>query len=202
MRPRTGFGGWAVGMLVGMQLLGWEGGVLAEEKLRAGTKELSLAGGFSFSHNVPDTRNLETVRGFDALSHVGYVLTDEAGGGFIRGNFELLAEPTLIHLDASKSATIGGLAVLGRWVFAGGAVVRPYLEAGVGVLGGRTELRQTTCDVNFILQGGPGLMLFVSEQTALTIGYRFQHLSNGSKCAQNLGLNSSLFIVGVSYFFP
>jgi hypothetical protein len=41
----------------------------------------------------------------------------------------------------------------------------------------------------------------VAERTAVTAGYRFQHLSNGDRCDQNLGLNSSLFTVGVSHFF-
>jgi hypothetical protein len=58
-----------------------------------------------------------------------------------------------------------------------------------------------TCDVNFILEGGPGLLIFLSDRTALTVGYRYHHVSNGSKCTPNLGLNSSLFILGLTHFF-
>lgn len=203
MRARTGFGWWVIGMLMGMQALGGDGEAVAEERLRAGTKELSLAGGFSISHNIQDAReSLESVKGYHLIPHLGFVLTDEVGSGWARGNFELLLEPTLVRLDARKSATVGGLAALGRWVFARGGPVRPYLEGGVGVVGGRTELHQTTCDVNFVLGGGPGVLLFMSERAALTIGYRFQHISNGGKCTPNLGVNSSVVIVGVSYFFP
>lgn len=202
MRARTGFGWWVIGMLMGMQALGGDGEAVAEPRLRAGIKELSFAGGFSISHNIQNKpAGLESVTGYDLIPHVGAVLTDEVGSGWVRGNFELLLEPTLVHLDASRSATVGGLALLGRWIFAGG-LVRLYLEGGGGALGGKLELRQTTCEVNFILGGGPGVLLFMSESAALTLGYRFQHISNGGKCTPNLGVNSSVVILGVSYFFP
>jgi hypothetical protein len=64
------------------------------------------------------------------------------------------------------------------------------------------NLRKSICDVNFIIVGGAGLLWFVAERTALTAGYRFQHLSNNDSCDQNLGINSSLFTIGLSYFFP
>jgi hypothetical protein len=61
----------------------------------------------------------------------------------VRGNLEVLVEPTLIYLDASTSATVVGVAILPRWVFAASPRVRPYLEAGAGIVGGRIDLRQT-----------------------------------------------------------
>ena len=200
MRVRTWCGWWLVGALVGIQVLCLRAAAGAEE-LQAGTMELAAAVGYSVSHNVTGARNLETVRGFHLVPHLGYVLTDERGEGGVRGNLELLAEPTLIHLDASESATVVGLSVVARWVFAASPRVRPYVEVGAGVLGGDTQLRQTTCDVNLAAQGGIGAMLFMSETTALTLGYRFQHVSNGDRCIQNVGLNSSLFVLGLSYFF-
>jgi hypothetical protein len=88
------------------------------------------------------------------LPHLGYFVTGEIGDGAVRGNLEIIVEPTLIHLDASNSATLIGVAVLPRWVFAAFPRVRPYLEAGAGVVGGQVDLSQTNCDINFILEGG------------------------------------------------
>lgn len=197
----TRFGWWLVGGLVGMQVLGLGATAGGEERLRAGMKDLALVGAYSVSHNLTGTVKPDTVTGFQLIPHLGYVVTDERGEGWLRGNFEVLAEPTLLRLEAKESATLVGLAVLGRWVFATSSVIHPYLEAGVGVLNGDAGLIQTQCDVNFLLEGGTGAMLFVSEATALTVGYRFQHISNGGRCSPNFGLNSSMFIVGVSYFF-
>jgi lipid A 3-O-deacylase len=171
-------------------------------KVYFGAMELTLAAGGSFSHNTVG-ENVERVDGFQLLPHFGVFLTDEHGLGWVRGNFELVAEPTLVYLTStSESATAVGLSALGRWVFGAGWVVRPYIEFGLGILAGQLDFRQTNCDVNLIIEGGPGLSWFVSDRVAITAGYRFQHISDASRCDQNLGINSSLFMLGLSYFFP
>lgn len=175
----------------------------AEERLRFGTKDVSIVGGYSFSHSTVGGPEVESVDSFQLLPHFGYILSDEHGPGWLRGNFELLAEPMLVHFSSrSESATAVGLSVVARWIFATDWVVRPYLEVGGGILAGQLEFRQTNCDVNYVLEGGPGLLWFLSDQVAITAGYRFQHISNARSCEKNLGLNSSLFSVGISYFFP
>ena len=197
-------GGWWRGFLVGFGVLLAAATAPAQEPpLRGGTFDLTFARGYSISYNTTGTEGVRTVDGFHLLPHVGYVVNDPVGPVPIRGSFQLLAEPTLIHLDGKdESSTVFGLAALGRWVFATGPFLRPFVEAGVGVLGGKTEFRQTSCDVNFILQGGVGLLFFLGENAAVTTSYRFHHISNAGTCDQNLGLNSSLFMLGVSYFFP
>jgi lipid A 3-O-deacylase len=92
------------------------------------------------------------------------------------------------------------VAILPRWVFAASPRVRPYLEAGGGILAGQVDLRQTNCDVNFILEAGAGAMIFLAERVALTLGARFHHISNADRCSENEGLNSLIGIVGISYF--
>jgi opacity protein-like surface antigen len=145
----------------------------------------------------------EHVDGYQFLPHIGIFLSDQHGEPGIGGNFELVLEPTVVHLKTdSDSGTAVGVAALARWVFATPWVVRPYVEAGLGILVGNFNLRQTNCDVNFIIEGGAGLLWFFAERTALTASYRFQHISNNDSCDNNLGINSSLFILGVSYFFP
>jgi lipid A 3-O-deacylase len=173
----------AAGLLAG-------GPARAEERLHFGVKDLSLSGGYSLSH---DRQGVEQVDGFQLLPHFGYLLSPY---------FEVLAEPTLVHLRSdSASATAVGLSLLGRLIIDTGTRVAPYLEAGGGILGGQLDFRQTNCDVNYVLTGGLGALVFVTEQTAVSVGYRYQHISNNDQCSQNLGLNSSLFIIGISHFF-
>jgi hypothetical protein len=174
-----------------------------EPRFKFGDVELSLAGGYSLSHDTVGEEESEHVDGFQFLPHVGIFLSDQHGQPGIGGNFQLVLEPTVVHLKTdSESGTAVGLAALPRWVFATPWVVRPYLEVGLGILAGNFNLRQTNCDLNFIIEGGAGLLWFFAERTALTAGYRFQHISNNDSCDQNLGINSSLFVLGVSYFFP
>jgi lipid A 3-O-deacylase len=199
VRGRVKWSGWLLGLAVSLAL---PGPARAEGPgaLTAGTFEAGGAFGFSVSHNTHG-RDLQTVYGYQGLFRLGGLLTDEHGDGLFKGNLELIVEPTYIHLDATPSADVGGSSLLGRWLFSGNNTVRPYFEAGGGVILGKTDIRQTRCDANFILEAGPGVLFFVNERTAVTVGYRFQHISNAGLCSNNLGINSSMGIVGVSYFF-
>jgi opacity protein-like surface antigen len=170
----------------------------AAERHVAGATYLGLGGAFSINHDAGDD-----LTGFQLLPHLGFVLTDTVGPSWLRGNLELLAEPALIHFsDDTYSSTVVGASALARWVFAGSRHVRPYVEVGVGALLGETALYQTDCEVNFLLQAGPGLLVSLTERTTLTVGYRFQHVSNGGVCHYNVGINSSAFYLGVSYELP
>jgi opacity protein-like surface antigen len=191
-----------VGAVTAVVFLAVAGEGLAQERLRAGIWDVTVAGGYAVSHQVGPAKGLESVETLQFLPHLGYMVTDEHGPRWLRGNLELLAEPAVLRLDASNSATVAGLSTLVRWIFATGPVVRPYVEAGLGVLGGEIDLRQSNCDVNFLVQAGVGAMLFVADRAALTAAYRYQHISNGDQCSKNIGINSSAIVVGVSYFFP
>jgi hypothetical protein len=170
-------------------------------RLGAGTKDVGLGGVVSISHDTRD--DLDRLTGLQLLPHVGYVVTDAAGPEMLRGNLEVLVEPTLLYLrDDTHAATTVGVSGLVRWIFAGSGRLRPYIEAGAGVLVGETDFRQTDCDVNFLLQAGPGLLVSLSDAAAVTVAYRFQHISNGGACSFNVGINSSALHVGVSYLFP
>jgi opacity protein-like surface antigen len=174
----------------------------SQEQLRSGTVDVGLGVGASVSHDLTGA-DRGSISGLHLLAHLGYVATDERGPGILRGNLELLLEPTLIHLSRDdQSSTIGGVAALVRWIFTGSGRIRPYIEAGGGVLGGRTHFRETRCDRNFVAEGGPGVLVFVSDRVALSVGYRFQHISDADTCSENLGINSSVVVGGLTYLFP
>ena len=171
----------------------------AGDPFAAGTKDVGLGGAVSTSHGT--RADFDTVTGLQLLPHVGYVVSDAMGPGWLRGNLELLLEPTLLHLGSEVgSSTVVGTSALGRWIF-GGTRFRPYVDVGAGVLVGETHLRQTDCPVNFLLQGGPGFLVVLSDTTTLAIGYRYQHVSNATLCSTNPGINSSALYLGVNYLF-
>jgi hypothetical protein len=118
-------GRWLAAGLVAVVALGPT--AVGAQSIRAGALEWTLAAGGGAS--LPN-HALETVTSVHLLPHVGYFVTGKSGEGALRGNFALLVEPTLIYLDASNSATVVGVAVLPRWLFAASPRVRPYLEMG------------------------------------------------------------------------
>jgi hypothetical protein len=174
----------------------------ADRPFSAGTFAVEGSAGYSTSHRLPDFAELETVRGAHLFLRLGIVATDEWGPGWTRGNLELFAEPTVAFLHDGGDFTIGGLSLIVRQLYRGWGAFRPYVEGGAGVLGGDIDLPQTSCDVNYGLQAGPGALLFFGERTAVAFGYRFLHVSNARSCGRNLGLNSSLFTIGVARMAP
>ena len=200
MTSRVASRTWAVALLVVTVTLASATGARAQAPLAAGTKVLGLGGAISISHDTRD--EFDTVTGLELLPHVGYVLTEPLGPDWVRGSLQVLVEPVLLHLESEQgSSTVVGGSALARWLFSGTGRFRPYVEAGAGVLLGEMALPQTDCDVNFLLQGGPGLLVLLSDTTSLTVGYRFQHISNGRTCRLNASINSSALFLGVSYLF-
>jgi len=187
------------GLLVALVLLGSATWAHAQDPITRGMKEVGLGGAVSLSHGTNDDFN--TVTGLQLLPHVGYVATDTIGPGWVRGNLELMLEPPLLHLHTEvSSSTVVGLSALGRWILTGSRI-RPYFDVGAGVLLGEMNLPQTDCDVNFLIQGGPGVLIVLSDSTTLAVGYRFQHISNAGACAINPGINSSALYLSVNYLF-
>ncbi|HET9296710.1 MAG TPA: acyloxyacyl hydrolase, partial [Candidatus Binatia bacterium] len=76
----------------------------------------------------------------------------------------------------------------------------PFFFAGVGFIALDADLARQSDGLNFILQSGVGLHYFISQQTALTGEWRFHHISNARIHDKNAGINSSLFMLGVTFF--
>ena len=53
---------------------------------------------------------------------------------------------------------------------------------------------------NFTLEGGPSLHYFAADHLATTGQVRSHHVSNAGDEKPNNGINSSLSLLGVSYF--
>jgi len=53
----------------------------------------------------------------------------------------------------------------------------------------------------FNLQTGPGLHWFVEKNLAITMQYRFLHISSAGMELPNNGVNTSAFYVGMSWLF-
>jgi hypothetical protein len=194
----------AVAVLLAAGLLAGPRAAPADERFSRGTTDVTLSGGYAVSVSL--SGSIEGVTGYQLLPHVGLFVTEEWGPrwapDWLRGTLEVIAEPQWVHVDSRESDNHGGMALGARWVFAAAGRWRGYVEGGGGLLVGESGLPQTDCDVLFVLQAGFGAIYFVTELQAITFGYRLHHISNGSLCAGNLGLNNSVFTFGFSTFIP
>ena len=132
----------------------------------------------------------------------GWVFTDLLGEDhWYRGNWELLAEVFGGEQFHPDWAYFVGAAPLLRYDFAAGGRWVPFVDFGAGA--SATDIRNgdlsTTFEFN--LQAGAGTHFFLRKDLALTFQYRFIHFSNAGMQFPNLGVNTSSFLLGVSWFF-
>jgi len=172
-----------------------------EEGFQSGTWHLGLMGGYSIPHKIFAPR-FANVHFAPLLLQIGYTLTDVRGPFPVRGSLEVIFEPTFM-ITTSPSTTFGeGASFLLRYNFVTGTRWVPFLDLGVGIL--HWNLRLPTIletRFNFMLQAGPGLHYFATDHLAITGQVRLHHISNAGIEKPNIGVNSSVYLLGVSYFF-
>jgi hypothetical protein len=79
--------------------------------------------------------------------------------------------------------------------------VLAYVEGGAGVIWENINTISYAHCFNFSPQVGAGLDIRVYKNYALSLAYRFRHTSNAGLYAENPGVNSNFFLVGVAYYF-
>lgn len=132
----------------------------------------------------------------------GKITSDVKGQGhWYRGNWDLRAELFGGAEFSPSSEYLIGVAPHIRYHFATGSRFVPFVDVGAGVsstgigppdLGGRFQ---------FNLQAGVGMNYFLRPDLALSVESRFLHLSSARISTPNLGVNSTLFLVGLSWFY-
>jgi lipid A 3-O-deacylase len=157
------------------------------------------AGGFSVPGGTKDTHML------DGGVRVGKVLTDDHGGGFIRGNFEWAADFIPLYYiwqpaPAQNTYAIAFNPVNLKWNFTKTARTVPYLELGGGVLFSRHDVPFNTSHVNFLTHATLGFQFFNTERRAFTAGVRYEHISNAGLTTPNPGINTVQFQIGLNWF--
>ncbi len=178
-----------------------EAAVRPEEGFRAGTWHLGVMGGYSMFHKIFQGR-AANVHFAPLLPQLGYTVTDVHGPFPVRGSLELILEPTFL-ITTSPSTSFGeGAGLLFRYNFVTGTRWVPFFDLGLGILHWTLRLPGIlTSQLNFTLQGGPGLHYFATNHLAITGQVRLHHISNGGLESPNIGINSSVYLLGVSYFF-
>jgi lipid A 3-O-deacylase len=169
-----------------------------------GKQSLGISGGYGLALPVggTDAPEMEDIEFVYLTPRWGVGISDPLGGSsWYRGNFELLLEGTFLYMFEPKSGIGGGIAPGLRYNFLTNTRFIPFFFAGVGFIALDADLARQSDGLNFILQSGLGLHYFITQRTALTGEWRFHHISNASIHDRNAGINSSLFMLGITCFF-
>jgi hypothetical protein len=77
--------------------------------------------------------------------------------------------------------------------------MRPFISAGGGIVLSARPIPRDISNVNFTPQGGGGLAVTLGGGTVFSVEYRIHHMSDGVLTEFNPGVNSSEFLVGISW---
>jgi opacity protein-like surface antigen len=189
----------AVELLMVLLLAG--GASAAEnEVVTTSSHEFALLGGYGITHRgYGETRT--QVETFDLILRYGYFLSDEVGKGrWYQGRHQVLLElPWHCAVDHNGRSMVGAT-ILGSWTFTWSEQVTPYLFAGGGVLFVDLGLPTMGSKLNGTYQAGGGIQHFFNKDTAFFGEYRYHHISNLNTSSPNEPLNSSKFLIGLSYY--
>jgi len=170
------------------------------ETVAASPGEFTLLTGYGITHvGYGETRT--QVQTFDLTLRYGHFLSEELGKGhWYQGRHEVLFElPFHLAVDHGGRSMVGGT-ILGSWKFTGSDQFTPFLIAGGGVLFVDLGLPTMGSRLNGTYQFGGGIQHFIRKNLAVSGEYRFHHISNLNTSSPNEPLNSSKFLVGISYY--
>jgi len=171
-------------------------------KITVGTQEVGLSVGYLLPHRLTQDHTTKQ-QGVAFMPSWMMTLTDPIGGSWYRGQVSLGAEMVYIQFQEPFVTHGVGFTPKIKYTFVALDRIRPYAEFAGGPfwtdLAGK--IPEESSQFNFVLMAGFGVSYFLTNQVALNVGYRFQHISNAGTQYPNLGLNASLPYGGFSFYF-
>ena len=130
----------------------------------------------------------------------GRVLTKSYGPGVLRGRFEWSVEfvPVFAQFEPDTTYGLGFTPLVWRWNFEPRGRLVHFAELAGGALWTQDPVPTSTTTANFTAHLAYGVRYFFTSHTALVVGYRFHHISNGNRLERNPGVNAHVLQLGVS----
>jgi opacity protein-like surface antigen len=171
------------------------------DTFRRGTTVVTVEAGGGQQANLDGFQDATEIEFWNAGLRVSLLPFGAAGPGPLFGALELGIEP-FYQRYTEPHAFLAGLKAVGRYHFLSLGRFVPYLELVVGAGGTDLSIREIDSSFTFIVEGGLGASIFVTDRVAVSAGYRLQHVSNGNTQQPNRGFEAHTGVVGVSLYFP
>lgn len=138
-----------------------------------------------------------------AFLRFGFNINHLFGCGCSYGTFSFNIEPFVNYVNGPHRGFELGSAFMFMYSKGISDSVKIYIEGGVAPMYLTIEtIEQDQEGFNFLDQGGAGLQFCLSSSCALTVGYRFRHISHADlRHASNDGINTHAGIIGLSRFY-
>ena len=174
----------------------------AEQTFAKGGFVLSGEGAYGWQLDIEDNRDFSAIEFWDAGIRFGVLPFDTLGKGSpLYGAFEIGLEPLYQRYVEPQRRFWAGLSAVVRYHFLALGRVVPYVELAGSAGGTDLNLPEIRSNFAFLLFGGVGASVFLTDRTAVYAGYRYEHVSNGNTSRPNRGFESNVAVVGLSLFF-
>lgn len=133
---------------------------------------------------------------------VGFDMNSVFGMQNSAGTLQLALEPFCNPVVDPESGVETGLTVLLRYLHPVAPSVKLVAEVGSGPMYLSIDSNeQGNGGFNFLNQFGLGARFDLSDHDALTLGYRFRHISNAGISHPNRGINTNAVVVSYSLLY-
>jgi len=156
--------------------------------------------GFRVGYGYSDRKDVQVIPFY---AHAGWLFPECIDGPMRKWNLDLeyYLEGWIGGVTGPQNAIEVGINPIGfKLAYDAGQTVVPYFSGGLGVmytglqgikLGGPFEFNETA---------GVGVEIFLEQGLALTIGYRYRHISNAGIKMDNRGLGTQFGTIGLSWY--
>lgn len=132
----------------------------------------------------------------------GWILTDPAGPGLLKGRFEYAVDVVPVFLVVQRTGNAYGFGLNPfalKWNFVPRHNVMPYIDIGGGTLFTNEKTPPGTSHVNFTTSGAIGAH-FLRSKYNWSVELRFMHISNAGLVTPNPGINTLQLRLGFGRF--
>lgn len=161
--------------------------------------EIALGSGYAWGHLKHTDASFSAI---PAFVRVGFDMNPLFGMRESGSTLQFALEPFVNAVTKPDSGVEAGLDFFIRYLHPLSPSVKLVSEIGSGpmYLSIDTE-EQGDSGFNFLNQFGLGAQVAVGEKSALTLGYRFRHLSNAGTRQPNSGINSNALVISYSLLY-
>ena len=186
--------------VIGLVVLTWILGWLIQPTMAAGFTEnakfeLGLRYGYGQTCKAHETLHFNSI-----MPRWGIFLTQSDNPVLGKLRFSFLVEGLVGAVNDGNSGWDIGFTPLLKISYPINRVLA-YIEGGAGVIWENIDSSSYAHSFNFSPQVGAGMDIKVYKNYALSLAYRFRHTSNAGLYAENPGVNSNFFMIGVAYYF-
>jgi len=161
--------------------------------------EIAIGSGYAWGHMKFTESNFNAVPIF---VRIGFDMSSAVGMKECKSTLQLALEPFCNPVSKPESGIETGLNVFFRYLHPIAPSVKLVSEIGSGPMYLSIDsVEQGKAGFNFLNQFGLGAQFAVSGNSAITVGYRFRHLSNAGTSQPNRGINSNAVVLSCSLLY-